>query len=557
MSGGSLQNAIANGDTRVIKLHHMHTGEDITITYRQNGRYDQAALQKLNWFLRDWRRDEPTRMDPHLFDIIWEVKTEVGNDETVHVVSAYRSPTTNAMLRSRSRGVAKHSQHMLGKAMDFYIPGVPISELRVAGLRLQEGGVGFYPTAGSPFVHMDTGSVRHWPRMSRDQLVRVFPDGKTVHVPTDGKPLSGYALALSEIQSRGGTASSQSIEMARANGINVDDPTRPIMDRKGGAKGNLLARIFGLKDDEDDEEVAPVRSRGRKPPVQQIVTATGPNRAPVDDEEAPAPRQVAQAAKPSEAPAEKPVEKIAEKEKPESRGPVFANVPLPTPRPAEPAAAQPRYANVPLPMARPENIPAQMAAALAFAPASPQPRPEMPPQTVTSSRPDQQMTVAMRGAEKGEETTASVSALPREITRGTAHDAQFASALMAYASPAGGFASEPPMLRKSASAGTRRTAAAPRSSNRNGALRADDPWLRALVLTPSIENAMTVAALGEPDHKTVDQLIAKPDNCVALAFIKSDTVGPAAGRFAGGAIGFVSTVPFARVRGSFSDASGQ
>ena len=74
---------------------------------------------------------------------------------------------------------SRFSQHMLGHAMDFYIPGVSLEQLRVIGLRLQRGGVGFYPSSGSPFVHMDTGGVRHWPRMTREQLVRVFPDGRT------------------------------------------------------------------------------------------------------------------------------------------------------------------------------------------------------------------------------------------------------------------------------------------------------------------------------------------------------------------------------------------
>ena len=87
--------------------------------------------------------------------------------------------------------------------MDLYIPGVPLEQIRFAGLRLQRGGVGFYPTSGSPFVHLDTGSIRHWPRMTHDQLARVFPDGRTVHVPTDGVPLKGYELAKADIEKRG------------------------------------------------------------------------------------------------------------------------------------------------------------------------------------------------------------------------------------------------------------------------------------------------------------------------------------------------------------------
>jgi uncharacterized protein YcbK (DUF882 family) len=160
-----LQTAVANGDTRTISLHHLHTGEDITITFKREGRYDTSALKKLNWFLRDWRNDKTIEMDPHLFDLVWEAYRAVDGKQPIQIVSAYRSPETNSMLRRRSSGVAKASQHTHGHAMDFFIPGVPLENLRNVGLRLQRGGVGFYPTSGSPFVHLDTGSVRHWPRL--------------------------------------------------------------------------------------------------------------------------------------------------------------------------------------------------------------------------------------------------------------------------------------------------------------------------------------------------------------------------------------------------------
>ena len=142
-------------------------------------------------------------MDRHLFDILWEVYRDVDARKPIQIISSYRSPSTNAMLRRRSSGVARHSQHMLGHAMDFFIPEVPLEQIRFAGLRLQRGGVGFYPTSGSPFVHLDTGSIRHWPRMTHDQLVRVFPEGRTVHVPSDGVPLKGYELARADIEKRG------------------------------------------------------------------------------------------------------------------------------------------------------------------------------------------------------------------------------------------------------------------------------------------------------------------------------------------------------------------
>ena len=217
----SLQTAVANGDTRSLTFHHLHTGEDITITFKRDGRYDQSALKKLNWFMRDWRKEKSTRMDPHLFDLLWETYREVGATQPIDVVCGYRSPETNKMLRNRSSssGVAQNSNHVNGQAMDFFIPGVPLEKIREVGLRLQRGGVGFYPTSGSPFVHLDTGTVRHWPRMTHDQLAKVFPDGRTVHVPSDGQPLRGYALALADIERRGNRPSEMSLDAARGAGV--------------------------------------------------------------------------------------------------------------------------------------------------------------------------------------------------------------------------------------------------------------------------------------------------------------------------------------------------
>jgi hypothetical protein len=139
-------------------------------------------------------------MAPQLFDLVWEVYQKSGATQPINIVSAYRSPVTNAYLHSHSRGVAEHSQHMLGHAMDFFIPGIPLTRLRQLGIQQQVGGVGFYPTSGSPFVHMDVGTVRAWPRMTTAQLEAIFPDGKTIHVPSDGRVLSqtGYAYAQTQ-----------------------------------------------------------------------------------------------------------------------------------------------------------------------------------------------------------------------------------------------------------------------------------------------------------------------------------------------------------------------
>jgi uncharacterized protein YcbK (DUF882 family) len=181
-----LQNAVADGETRTISFHHIHTGEDLTVTYKVDGRYDEEALNKINQLLRDWRETEAIRMDPHLIDLLWEVHREVNAKEPIWVVCGYRSPQTNSMLRRRSSGVAEFSQHMLGKAVDFYIPGVGLDDLRAAGLRAQRGGVGYYPTSGAPFVHLDTGSVRHWPRMPEAQLASVLSRGPLRYASNGG-----------------------------------------------------------------------------------------------------------------------------------------------------------------------------------------------------------------------------------------------------------------------------------------------------------------------------------------------------------------------------------
>lgn len=196
----TVRDATAAGETRTLSFFHTHTNESATVTYKRGGAFDPDGLKQLNWLLRDWRVEEAATMDPRLFDIIWEVYREVGSREPIHVISAYRSPQTNGMLRRASSGVADNSQHMLGKAMDIRLPDVDTARLRAAAMRLQYGGVGFYQS--SAFVHVDTGSVRAWPRMTQDQLARLFPDGKTLHLPAGGPPLAGYELAKAEILPR-------------------------------------------------------------------------------------------------------------------------------------------------------------------------------------------------------------------------------------------------------------------------------------------------------------------------------------------------------------------
>lgn len=216
----------ADGETRTLSFFHTHSQESTTVTFRRNGQYDQQALDQLNWFLRDWRNDKPAKMDPRLFDILWEVYRESGSRQPINIISSYRSPETNAALRQRSSGVAEHSQHMLGKAMDIRLPDVETGRLREIAMKMQYGGVGYY--ASSAFVHVDTGSVRAWPRMSQEQLARLFPNGNTAHLPANGKPLPGYEQARVQISARNETLATQA-------------------SAAGGSIGNLLANLFGRK----------------------------------------------------------------------------------------------------------------------------------------------------------------------------------------------------------------------------------------------------------------------------------------------------------------------
>ena len=200
----STQPAVADGDTRTLTFVNNHTNESGSFTYRVNGRYDQDALDKLNWFMRDWRLNEQTKMDPQLFDILWEVYQQAGSSQPIDVLSGYRSPQTNAMLHRRSRLVASKSQHMQGKAIDAHFLDIGTGRIRDVAMRMQEGGVGFYPIGSTPWVHIDSGTVRYWPRMNRSALARLFPDGKTVFIPSDGQPMDGYAEAKAMIEARGG-----------------------------------------------------------------------------------------------------------------------------------------------------------------------------------------------------------------------------------------------------------------------------------------------------------------------------------------------------------------
>ena len=148
-------------DARSLTLDHTHTHERIALVYAVGERYVPEALRSLNHFLRDHYAGDVGLIDPQLFDVLYRVQQTLGAGQSFQVISGYRCPSTNASLRSaRAGGVAKHSLHMQGKAIDIRLPGVALGDLRDAALSLRAGGVGYYP--GEQFVHIDTGRVRSW-----------------------------------------------------------------------------------------------------------------------------------------------------------------------------------------------------------------------------------------------------------------------------------------------------------------------------------------------------------------------------------------------------------
>jgi uncharacterized protein YcbK (DUF882 family) len=145
---------------RIISFKHLHTGESLKATYWAEGEYIAEELRGIEHLLRDHRSGDKHHIDPQLLDILYTLQHKVGAKREFNIISGYRSPKTNNMLRSKSGGVAKRSLHMQGKAIDIRIPGVELKDLRRAALSLKSGGVGYY--SKSNFLHVDTGRVRNW-----------------------------------------------------------------------------------------------------------------------------------------------------------------------------------------------------------------------------------------------------------------------------------------------------------------------------------------------------------------------------------------------------------
>jgi hypothetical protein len=437
-------------------------------------------------------------MDRHLFDILWEVYRDVDGKQPIQIISSYRSPATNAMLRRRSSGVARFSQHMLGHAMDFFIPGVPLEQIRYAGLRLQRGGVGFYPTSGSPFVHLDTGSIRHWPRMTHDQLAKVFPDGRTVHVPTDGVPLKGYELARADVEKRG-----------------TGDDAATI------SKTSFLASLFKGKSSDDDDDTGSAAVNEKPAPASATAAAKSTDTKSADTKSAdtksadavPMPRvkpqvaaafqlasadaQVAQPAK-----SKQPVAAASE-EKPQTPADIINARGFWDDAPATPTQASPAQV-------------AAIRARQALAAADPQ---------ATASVPAayQAMAYAPSSSVDRNNIVAASAPIPRSI-RPAPRNAAAATEIntVAVKSPQGqGIA----------------------TSARLSAAKGDDIWMRIMMLAPSA-TTMSVTMLGDVEMTQMRGFFVKPQTAIAMSFSDDPMMGMSCDRFTGSATTTIETTSF-------------
>jgi uncharacterized protein YcbK (DUF882 family) len=488
---GSVHDATALNETRTLSFHHTHSDEDLTVTFKRDGRYDEEALKQLNHYLRDWRSQDQTTMDRHLFDILWEVYRDVDGKKPIQIISSYRSPATNAMLRRRSSGVARFSQHMLGHAMDFFIPDVPLEQIRFAGLRLQRGGVGFYPTSGSPFVHLDTGSIRHWPRMTHDQLARVFPDGRTVHVPSDGNPLKGYELARADIEKRGD---------------NSDDA---LAKTKPGLFASLFKR--GKSNDEEDEGASvPAVSEKPAPAAASAKSAEPvpmPRAKPAGStlQLASADMQTIQSGKSkpaatAEAKPENPADII------NARG-FWGDAPA-TPKQASPAQVAAINARQALVSADPQSTASVSSAfqALAYAPASSSPVDRA--NIVAASAPIPRSARPVRNA-------AAATTIDQVVAKG----------------PQGpGSQGQGSVI----STSTRISAAS----------RANDVWMRVMMLAPSASTSMSATVLGDADMSLMSAHFLKPATTIAMGFSDDPQMGLSCDHFTGSATAPLTTQSF-------------
>jgi hypothetical protein len=416
---------------------------------------------------------------------------------------------------------------------------VPLEQLRIAGLRLQRGGVGYYPS--SNFVHVDVGSIRHWPRMTHDQLARVFPDGKTVHISSDGRPLKNYELALAEVQRRGSAPSAMSLSAARSAGIQTADAS----GASPGRGRNFLAKLLGIGADEDEEKetVTPRRTKPAASAASQEVAAVPMPRArPARaDEVAVAAAAPTPPARPGEfslaaastSPAPTPAEVIS------SRG--FWQEPAEVSAP--PAL---RGSTDQRPLTREAILTSGERLAWVSGPDG-QLAPPRPPRDIEPAptpEPDTTASIAAWASNPSHndrvptDLMLAYAATARAVTASPEPPARPAAAPMGALKPA------TPVNTGSATIATKK-AAAGNSPAAKVVQRNFDPWLRGVVLTPSVHHSLSVAVVGATDSRTLRPLMHKPRTTVAMVFSNDPTLGLTSVRFSGAAVAFLPTLEFA------------
>ena len=159
-SAALARTAFAAMPEKSLKLYNTHTGETFSDVFWADGQFLPESLHDINYLLRDHRSDKVMPIDTNLLSLLEKVSEQIGPSHTVHIISGYRSPETNQLLADRSNGVARHSLHLEGKAIDIRVPGQTLTSVRQIAMNLRGGGVGFYPD--SQFVHIDTGRIRSW-----------------------------------------------------------------------------------------------------------------------------------------------------------------------------------------------------------------------------------------------------------------------------------------------------------------------------------------------------------------------------------------------------------
>lgn len=252
---------LGGGETRTLSLYHVHTKESLTITYMRHGKYIPSAMKKINYLMRDWRRNEVITISPRAIDLMWELHADLGSRSPVYILSAYRSSKTHNTSENPDCDAICHGQHIKGNAIDFYFPDVPTIKIRNSALVRQVGGVGYYSSGGGPtgFLHIDSGNVRHWgPAISYKQMSQIMRDyRKTV----------GARLNLKGMQAV------PEVEVAEADPTAAKLPTQQDGGQEGDAESFQAAakKKVPLETDYavgDDEELASMSEEISAPHAQ-------------------------------------------------------------------------------------------------------------------------------------------------------------------------------------------------------------------------------------------------------------------------------------------------